>query len=89
MEVKFGPLLMPFVYLHFVKITCDLQIMTNRSAHLLMKADSLSLFDVPVKPTITTEKLLIVNLNKNKDSLFKMEPNNGTSLRSEFMFADP
>lgn len=66
----------------------DLQLMLSQSINILMFTDSLSLFDVLTKATVTTEKRLMIDLKTVKDSYKCQEIENICHVRSEFNPAD-
>lgn len=70
------------------KIKCDLQNVLCQSIPLYIITDSLTLFDVLIKSTITTEKRLMMDLQTVKDSYRKMKLNNVAFVQSESMLAD-
>ena len=66
----------------------DIELMTNQPIPISMLTDSLSLFDVITKSTITTEKRLMIDLKVVKDSYHRNELRNIGFIRSENNPAD-
>ena len=54
----------------------DMKLMINQPLPIVMLTDSLSLFDVITKSTITTEKRLMIDIKVVKDSYQRNEVQN-------------
>ena len=70
-------------------IKYDIQSILNKVILLRMLTDSLSLFDVLTKATVTTEKRLMIDLQNVKDSYHNNEIYHVAFILSENTLADP
>ena len=70
-------------------IKFDLQAICHQQTPLTMYTDSLSLFDVLTKASMTTEKRLMIDIQCIKDFSRKMEVDDIAYVKSEYDIADP